>query len=149
MEVYLSQEEGLSQEDLSLVRSAIDCVLRLEGLEGEGELSVLFVEDEEIHAINLEHRGVDAPTDVLSFPQYESLEEIREEEYRVLGDIVINLLRCKEQAEMLGHSLRREIAYLTIHSMYHLLGYDHEDPMEQASMRIREERAYALLMEER
>lgn len=87
-------------------------------------VSVLITDNEEIHALNLEYREKDAPTDVLSFPLFDEDGNLDDEE---LGDIVISLERAKAQAEEYNHSLKREVAFLTAHSMLHLLGYDHEN----------------------
>ena len=87
-------------------------------------VSVLITENEEIHGLNLEYRQKDAPTDVLSFPLFDEEGNLDDEE---LGDIVISLERAKAQAEEYNHSLKREVAFLTAHSMLHLLGYDHEN----------------------
>ena len=87
-------------------------------------VSVLITDNEEIHELNLEYRQKDAPTDVLSFPLFDEDGYLDDEE---LGDIVISLERAKAQAEEYNHSLKREVAFLTAHSMLHLLGYDHEN----------------------
>ena len=87
-------------------------------------VSVLITDNEEIHSLNLEYRQKDAPTDVLSFPLFDEDGTLDEDE---LGDIVISLERAKAQAEEYNHSLKREVAFLTAHSMLHLLGYDHEN----------------------
>ena len=95
---------------------------------------------------NREYRGIDAPTDVLSFPQDD--EEgffISEELPKVLGDIVISMERAFEQAKEYGHSLQREVVYLAIHGFFHLAGHDHETPEEQRSMRQLEERVLTAL----
>lgn len=149
MDILVSSDVSVDEADLSLVQSAVQAVLEIESLSGEGEVSLLFVDDESIRELNREHRGVDAVTDVLSFPQYDTMEDILQANYLLLGDVVINLARCKEQAALYGHSVQREVAYLTIHSMYHLLGYDHENPTDQQAMRKKEERAFALMMEEK
>lgn len=145
MDILIDSDRKIDAFHLSLVCDAVRSVLEIEGLTGEGEVSILFVDDEEIRRLNDEYRGINEVTDVLSFPQFETIEDIRSQVYSVLGDVVINLDRCKEQASLFGHSLQREIAYLTIHSMYHLLGYDHMDPVEKAQMRQKEERAFALI----
>lgn len=87
-------------------------------------VSVLITDNEEIQGLNLEYRQKDAPTDVLSFPLFDEDGRLDDEE---LGDIVISLERAKAQAEEYNHSLKREVAFLTAHSMLHLLGYDHEN----------------------
>ena len=87
-------------------------------------VSVLITDNEEIHQLNLQYRQKDAPTDVLSFPLFDEDGNLDEEE---LGDIVISLEKAQAQAEEYNHSLKREVAFLTAHSMLHLLGYDHEN----------------------
>ena len=87
-------------------------------------VSVLITDNEEIHQLNLQYRQKDAPTDVLSFPLFDEDGNLDEEE---LGDIVMSLERAQTQAEEYNHSLKREVAFLTAHSMLHLLGYDHEN----------------------
>ena len=87
-------------------------------------VSILITDNEEIHELNLRYRQKDAPTDVLSFPLFDEDGTLDEDE---LGDIVISLERAKAQSEEYNHSLRREVAFLTAHSMLHLLGYDHEN----------------------
>lgn len=97
----------------------------------EINVSVLICDDEEIHTLNKNFRGIDRPTDVLSFPMYDDDGNLDEDE---LGDIVISLERAKEQSIEYGHSLEREIAFLTAHSMLHLFGYDHIEEDEQKEM---------------
>ena len=110
----------------------------LSGFQEECEISISIVDNEEIHQINKQFRGIDRPTDVLSFPQLTFEEgEIMDRNEKgevVLGDIIISLERAREQAEEYGHSLKREIAFLTAHSMLHLLGYDHMEPEEEKEM---------------
>lgn len=105
------------------VNAVVDKVFEYEGVEPRN-VSVLITDDEEIHNLNMEYRQKDAPTDVLSFPMFDEDGTLDEEE---LGDIVISLERAKAQAEEYNHSLKREVAFLTAHSMFHLLGYDHEN----------------------
>lgn len=107
-----------------LVTRAVNATLRAEEFERGAEVSVTMVDMAEIHALNLEQRSVDRPTDVLSFPIFD--EDFDDEELAVLGDIVLCPQKAKMQAEEFGHSLEREIAFLTVHSTLHLLGYDHE-----------------------
>lgn len=113
-----------------LVREAVEATLDLENYQNNAEVSVTFTDNESIHKLNAKFRGVDRATDVLSFPLFDfdgSCEEPPVDEMmNMLGDIVISLERAKEQAEEYGHSFEREVAFLTAHSMLHLLGYDHE-----------------------
>ena len=96
------------------------------------EFNIIFVDNEEIHRINKEWRGIDRVTDVISFA-LEDNEEVKEE-HRVLGDIYISLDKAKEQAKEYGHSLKRELCFLSIHGLLHLLGYDHMEKEEEKIM---------------
>lgn len=114
----------VNEELISLV---IAESLRYEGVSDNCEVSITIVDNDEIHSINLKHRGIDRPTDVLSFPlidfEKETLPDDGSKIY--LGDIIISIEKAEEQAKEYGHSLDREIGFLTAHSMLHLLGYDH------------------------
>ena len=138
----------------SIIKKCINETLKAEGISVPCEINVLVTNDAGIHIINKESRDIDRPTDVLSFPMFQ-LEPGNPptdwEDYRdpasglvPLGDMCISLERAEAQAKEFGHSLRREVGYLTIHSMLHLLGYDHldEGPMK-AQMRGREEQIAA------
>ena len=130
------------------MRRVIPAALSIEGVTVPWEVDVLLTDDEGIHAINLSQRGVDAPTDVLSFPMFDLKPGDKPSEADAdpgshlvpLGDMVLNLDRVRSQGEEYGHGERREAAYLAVHSILHLLGYDHMDdgPMK-AQMRRREE----------
>jgi len=125
-----------------LIRRCCHAVLELEGFEGSAEVDVSLVDNEQIHAINLEQRQIDAPTDVLSFPLGENGEYDQNPATGayMLGDIVISLERAQAQAEEYGHTFQREVGYLTVHSMLHRLGYDHvEGGLEAVRMREKEE----------
>ena len=125
-----------------LVRRCCTAVLVLEKFEDPAEISVRFVDDDEIHTLNLKYRNVDNSTDVLSFPMGENgvYDTNNDTGAKILGDIVISIPHAVSQAERFGHSLQREIAFLTVHSMLHLLGYDHEDGgIESVHMREKEE----------
>lgn len=125
-----------------LIRRCCNAVLINENFEGSVEISVRFVDDEEIQRLNLSYRNKDASTDVLSFPMGENGEyDVNlDTGAKILGDIVISLEHAVRQADMYGHSLQREIGFLTVHSMLHLLGYDHEaGGIEQVRMREKEE----------
>ena len=125
-----------------LIRRCCNAVLINEHFEGSAEISVRFVDDEIIHELNREYRHVDRSTDVLSFPLGEDgVYDINHDTgAKILGDIVISMQHAVMQAEIYGHSLQREIAFLTVHSMLHLLGYDHEaEGLERVRMREKEE----------
>ncbi len=125
-----------------LVRRCCNAVLRQEKFEGSAEISVTFVNNEQIHKLNLEHRNIDRETDVLSFPLGENgVYDINHDTgAKMLGDIVISIEKAFAQAEEYGHPLQREIAFLTVHSLLHLLGYDHENGgLEAVHMREKEE----------
>lgn len=125
-----------------LIRKCCAAVLKYEGIDEKAEVSVSFVDNEQIRELNAEYRDKDSATDVLSFPlgDDESFDVDEETGAVLLGDIVISVERAMEQAIEYGHSLEREIGWLTVHSMLHLLGYDHETSEEDAKdMRKREE----------
>jgi len=130
-----------------LLRRACTAVLVHEKFEKSAEVSVRFVDDAEIRRLNQKHRNIDSATDVLSFPLGENgqYDVNPENGALLLGDIVISLPRAVEQARLFGHSLQRELAYLTVHSMLHLLGYDHEGGLERVHMREKEERVLVQL----
>ena len=134
----------------SIITKCIETTLAAEGITAPCEINVLVTNDRGIHAINKASRDIDRPTDVLSFPMFEleagnppaDWEDYLDPETGMcpLGDMCISLERANAQAKEFGHSSRREVGYLTIHSMLHLLGYDHLDEGEmQAQMRAREE----------
>ena len=110
-----------------LVRRCCTAVLVQESFEGPAEVSVTFVDDDTIHQLNLQYRNIDRSTDVLSFPLGENgVYDINNDTgAKLLGDIVISIPHAVDQADRYGHSLQREIGFLTVHSMLHLLGYDH------------------------
>lgn len=143
--VYFENEQdkrAVTEYLKRLVRRAIRTTLELEGFNRRCEISVTFTDNEGIHALNREYRKVDRPTDVLSFPQFDFYggETLPEGDEAVsLGDIVLSLERTEEQAREFGHSFSREAAFLTAHSVLHLLGYDHElGDREDADMRARQ-----------
>ena len=125
-----------------LVRRACSAVLTTEGFEDFAEVNVTFVDDEEIKRLNTALRNIEKSTDVLSFPLGENgVYDVNPENgAKMLGDIVISVDHAVQQAELYGHSLQREIAFLTVHSMLHLLGYDHVDSkLEEMKMREKQE----------
>ena len=134
--VYFMNEAGepVTYKQKHLIREAIVESLVYEGFENDVQLSVTFTDNEGIRAINKSYRSIDSATDVLSFPlvDFEGGEEPPTDEPLLpLGDIVISLERAREQAEEFGHSYERELAFLTVHSMLHLLGYDHVNSEEE------------------
>ena len=124
-----------------LIRRCCHAVLQLENFKGFAEISITFVDNEEIRKLNNQYRGIDAATDVLSFPLGENGEYDTNLETgaKMLGDVVISMEKAVEQADAFGHSLQREVGYLTAHSVLHLLGYDHTERMEKVRMREKEE----------
>lgn len=125
-----------------LIRRCCHAVLEEEHFNDNAEVSVRFVDNETIHELNAAYRNVDRETDVLSFPLGEN--GVYDTNYstgaKLLGDIVISVEKAMEQAEAYNHSLQREIGFLTVHSMLHLLGYDHEaGGLEEVRMREKEE----------
>jgi len=147
MQIVMDNLTGLELEPyMQIAEQAIIESLTFEGVRFETETSVLFVTDAQIQSINNDHRQIDAVTDVLSFPLL-SVAEIQaaneaydgDETETPIGDIVIAFGRACEQAEAYGHSIEREIGFLTAHSMLHLLGYDHMTPGEEAEMIRRQE----------
>ena len=140
MEIYYDDRQDdikITDEIKNLIEKSIAAVLKVENLHENVEVSVSFVGDEEIRDLNRDYRGVDKSTDVLSFPM--------DDEFiidnRILGDVIINTRRVMEQAEELGHSEERELSYLTVHSILHLLGYDHMEDEDKNDMREREKLA--------
>lgn len=140
----------------SIIRKCVEATLQAEGITVPCEINVLVTNDKGIHAINLASREVDRPTDVLSFPMFQleagnppdDWDSYIDPETGLcpLGDMAISLERTVAQAKEFGHSTRREIGYLTIHSMLHLLGYDHLDEgAQKAQMRAREEEIAAVI----
>lgn len=144
----------VNEELSSVIDEIIDYALKEEQVLVPYEVSVIYVDNEEIKEINHDTRGIDRATDVLSFPMidYDAKKVFKEcyvghefsqvdlnEGNLVLGDIVLSLERAKEQSEEFGHSFEREVCYLIIHSILHLLGYDHMEEEEKQVMRKREE----------
>ena len=149
-EILMETEVDGAEPYAALLRRVIPAALEAEGVGFPCEVDVLFTDDAGIHAINLEQRGVDRPTDVLSFPMFdlkpgtppapEDVEADPGTGLVPLGDMVLSLERAEAQGAEFGHGTEREVAYLAVHSVLHLLGYDHldEGPMK-AQMRAREE----------
>lgn len=134
-----------ARPDRRALRAVCAAALAGEGVTGPVVLTVTLVDDEEIREINRKHRQIDRPTDVLSFPLIDGTDAfaLPPGVPRELGDVVVSYPRAVAQAEEYGHSVERELAYLVIHGVLHILGHDHEIPSEQAVMRAREEAALA------
>lgn len=143
LHIYFSKSDGfhVPYELKSAVRGAILATLKYEEFPFDAEVSVTFADNEYIHGLNKEYRGVDKHTDVLSFPMYDGEFPYAECEHGcTLGDIVISLERAEEQAREIGHDLVKEVAFLAIHSTLHLLGYDHEKSPEADEEQCRRQR---------
>ena len=142
MEIIVNDEGAVNEQMMDRLKEAASACTQL-----DVEISLSFVSLDEIHELNRTYRGVDRPTDVLSFPMFESIEELEEacrengddEQTVPLGDVVICMDKIIEQAEEYGHSRERETVYLFTHSVLHLLGYDHETAEDKKEMRAREE----------
>lgn len=145
-------------DHMDVYKRTVDAVLDLEGCPYEAEVSLLITDDESVREINKEQRGIDSPTDVLSFPmvQYDSpgdfshLEEMDdcfniETGELMLGDIVLSYERVKSQASEYGHSQLREFAFLIVHSMLHLIGYDHIEDKDRILMEDRQRKVMDFL----
>ena len=150
-EIYVSREvTGLGHNNsAACIKKAVNMALDAEGVDVPCIVSVMLTDDEGIHSVNREFRNVDRPTDVLSFPMNEltpgafdaaECERDMDTGAVLLGDMMISIPRCAAQGEEFGHGYERELMYLTVHSVLHLLGYDHVDegPMKK-QMRAREE----------
>lgn len=150
--------KSLANLGMSLhLRRCIEGALKCQGIQVPCEINVLITDNQGIQAINQASRGIDQPTDVLSFPMFQLTPGVLPEDWseyvdpdtgRVpLGDMAISLERALEQAQEFGHGIKRELGYLTVHSVLHLLGYDHldEGPMKR-QMRRQEETIMAQLM---
>lgn len=146
LKVYVKNKQNIVKIPVGirlLIRRCCQAVLATEKFDKDAEVSVSFVTNKEIRSLNKAYRNKDAETDVLSFPltNEDGTQEVNTETgYVLLGDVVISLETAVKQAEMYGHSLEREVGFLTVHSMLHLLGYDHEtSPLDERIMREKEE----------
>ncbi|WP_026689204.1 rRNA maturation RNase YbeY [Alteribacter aurantiacus] len=135
----VDETEELSQNHLDLVQSVLETAYEVRDVNPESEVSVTIVTDEEIHQLNRDYRGIDRPTDVLSFalnegedegPHFEDGEGVPE----LLGDIIISVQKAREQAEEYGHTFERELGFLAVHGFLHLIGFDHQSDEEEKEM---------------
>ena len=146
MEIIISKEpEDIGIEDAIIeeIKRAVDTIGKLYDIK-DSEVSITLTNDETIHELNRDYRSIDRPTDVLSFAFHESDEpeiitDDVDEAIDTLGDIIISVERAKTQAEDYGHSLRREIVFLTVHGMLHLLGYNHMEDADRLEMEKEQE----------
>ena len=140
----LYENETSYEVDFDLIKKTAKAVLEYEHFSDNTEISVTIVSLDDIHQINLEHRGINRPTDVLSFPLIDfTRDKLPENEKIYLGDIVLCYDKVLSQAEEYGHSVERELAFLTAHSMLHLMGYDHMVPEEEKVMFAKQEEILA------
>ncbi|WP_106497112.1 rRNA maturation RNase YbeY [Lentibacillus sp. Marseille-P4043] len=135
---FHDQTTSIPSDYVDMLQRLLIFAAEKEGISNEAEVSVNFVDNKEIQELNRNYRGIDKPTDVISFALQETVEGeihvVGEDIPLVLGDIVISVDRAKEQAEDYNHSLEREIGFLTVHGFLHLLGYDHMVKEEEAVM---------------
>lgn len=139
--LFSNEQDKINVDDelCGLIKQCCEATTENRNVSKPCEISVTFTDNEGIHALNLSARGIDRETDVLSFPimDYDEnyvpvYEELTQDGMYILGDMVISLEKAQEQAQQYGHSFKREVAFLCVHSMLHLLGYDHiedEQPM--------------------
>ncbi len=141
--VWTDETETLAKKEIEKILSLLQLAAKYENLTGDCELSLTFVDNQKIHEINREYRGIDRPTDVISFALEESsgdeMEIIGGDIPRILGDIIISVPKAKEQAENYGHSFMRELGFLAVHGFLHLLGYDHMTEEDEKEMFLRQE----------
>ena len=138
MIINIESEVEIDESMLADIQRALELAGEVYGVENS-EVSVTLTNDQRIHELNLQYRGIDRPTDVLSFAFRDSDEpeifsDADSEQPEILGDIIISIDRAKSQAEEFGHSIRREIVFLTVHGILHLLGYDHMEETDRLEM---------------
>lgn len=142
MQIEIDREEAqaVSEKVFATMEQAAILCLQRENIDADrSTISLTFVDLEEIRQLNRQYRQVDRPTDVLSFPQFDDMKTLPPEGEICLGDVVICTAQAEAQAEAFGHSVERELVYLFVHSVLHLLGYDHMEDDEKRVMREREE----------
>lgn len=139
MEVFLDNRQSkiaIKEDTIDLLNLVVEKSLEVLEMEADYEVSISFVDNEEIRELNRDYRGIDSETDVLSFPMDDDMLV----PLPLLGDIIISVEKALEQSKDYGHSLERELAYLTAHSMLHLCGYDHMEDEEKKEMRDKEKK---------
>ena len=154
MAIYIDYETKtkLDFDDVDkVIKKAIKTVMKEKNIPEILDVNVLLTTKPIIHQINLENRNVDSPTDVLSFPYFEYKvpgkfsHKINKNEENILGDIILCVSKAKEQARKYGHSQKREVAFLIVHSMLHLIGYDHIEEKDAILMQKEERRFMELI----
>jgi len=138
--IHVQQKEKVVQSVAAALRTAVTVTLRHEEHKLPAEITLLLTDDDQLKTLNKEYRGVDAPTDVLSFASGETMPGMSEP---YLGDIVISVPTAERQAKQGGHSLKAELQLLTVHGTLHLLGYDHQDAATEAAMWAQQEQVLA------
>ncbi len=131
--IHVQQKEKVIHSIAAALRTAVTVTLRHEQVKPPAEVTLLLTDDDQLQALNKEYRGINQPTDVLSFGSGETMPGMKEED-PYLGDIVISLPMAERQAKQGGHSLKAELQLLTVHGTLHLLGHDHEEPEEKDRM---------------
>lgn len=132
-QIHVQQKEKVVHSIAAALRTAVTVTLRHEKVKPPVEITLLITDDEQLQTLNKAYRGIDKPTDVLSFEAGDAMPGMKEDE-AYLGDIVISLPTAERQAKEGGHSLKAELQLLTVHGTLHLLGYDHEEPDEKDRM---------------
>ena len=149
--VYIQNDQEklpVTQKLRGLVRKSVNAALKYEDFQRPCEVSVTFTDNEKIKELNAQYRSIDRATDVLSFPLFD--DDFEDDEVLALGDVVLSLEKAEEQAKEYGHSFEREVAFLVVHSVLHLVGYDHETSEEdEKDMFFRQEEIMKLLKLER
>lgn len=135
-EIYNETKEEI--KELEQIKKLMELAIKYEGL-GNVEFNIIIVDNEYIHKLNKEHRGIDRETDVITFA-LEDYEDVTYDNYRLLGDIYISIDKAKSQAEEYGHSFLRELSFLAVHGFLHLLGYDHMNEEDEKIMFTRQEK---------
>ena len=135
-EIYNETKEEI--KELEKIKELMKMAIKYEDL-GNVEFNIIIVDNEYIHKLNKEHRGIDRETDVITFA-LEDYEDVTYEDYRLLGDIYISIDKAKSQAEEYGHSFLRELSFLAVHGFLHLLGYEHMNEEDEKIMFTRQEK---------
>ncbi|HLR14460.1 MAG TPA: rRNA maturation RNase YbeY [Bacillota bacterium] len=135
---FVDEQQYLSKEHVQLITDLLELASTIEETPQNSEVSITIVSDDEIQEINREYRGVDRPTDVISFEMQDDLKDlpmdIQHQVGNMLGDIIVSIHRAREQATEYNHSVEREVGFLVVHGFLHLLGYTHDSEEEEQQM---------------